>query len=156
MLRRVLLIGYGNTLRGDDALGPMAIERLRSLLLNAELAEAEFVSCQQLAPELAERLASCDLALFVDAACDGDAGTVRVKRLSPEAGDAASLTHHVKPEVLLELANALYGHAPQAMLVTGTGAVFESCEKLSGQGNQALNEICRLIPGLIRDYSAME
>ncbi len=153
---RVLLIGYGNNLRGDDALGPLAIERLRPLLLNAELAEAEFVSCQQLAPELAERLASSDLALFVDAACDGEPGTVRVKRLSPEAGDAASLTHHLKPEVLLELANALYGRAPQAMLVTGAGAAFESREELSGQGHQALNEICRLIPRLIRDFSAID
>lgn len=149
---RVLLIGYGNTLRGDDALGPMAIERLRSQHLNAELADLEFVSCQQLAPELAQRLANCDLALFVDAACDSEPGTVRLERLSPEAGDATGLTHHVEPAALLELAQALYGRAPEAVLVTGAGAAFESSEILSEQGQQALNEICRLIPRLIRDF----
>jgi len=151
---RVLLIGYGNTLRGDDALGPLAIERLRSLLWDAEVAETEFLSCRQLAPELAQRLASSDLALFVDAACDGESGTVRVQRLSPEAGDVASFTHHVKPEVLLQLAQALYGRAPQAVLVSGAGAAFESSERLSEQGQQALNEVCRRVPRMIREFLA--
>ena len=146
---RVLLIGYGNTLRGDDALGPMAIERLRALL-----PEAECLSCQQLAPELADRLAGCDLALFVDAACDGEPGTVRVVRLTPKAGDAASLTHHVEAAALLELAQALYGRAPEAVLVTGAGAAFGNHEGLSEQAQKALNEICRLVPRLIQDFFA--
>lgn len=141
---RVLLIGYGNTLRGDDALGPMAVERLRT-----QLGNAEFVSCHQLTPELAERLSACDLALFVDAASNGDPGTVEVKELSPEPADEASLTHHVNPAALLELAQALYGRAPRAMLVTGAGANFESNEGLSEKGQLALDEICRLVPRLV-------
>ncbi len=145
---RVLLIGYGNTLRGDDALGPLAIERLRPLL-----PDTECLSCQQLSPELAERLAECELALFVDAACDGEPGVVRVVGLSAKSGDSsASLTHHVEAAALLELARVLYGRAPQAVLVTGTGADFGNCEGLSEQGQQALNEICRVIPRLIREF----
>jgi hydrogenase maturation protease len=147
---RVLLIGYGNTLRGDDALGPMAIERLRPLL-----PDVECLSCQQLAPELAERLAECELALFVDAACDGEPGVVRTERLSPTPGGAASLTHHVEAAALLELAHALYGRVPQAVLITGAGAAFGNREGLSEQGQQALTEICRLIPRLIQDSSAI-
>jgi hydrogenase maturation protease len=157
----VLLIGYGNSLRGDDALGPLAIERLRLLLPDAEV-----VSCHQLAPELAEPLAHCELAVLVDAAIDGQAGAVRVRRLSPQmspwlspeashgAAGSASLTHHVQPEALLALALALYGHAPEAMmLVTGTGASFESGEGLSEQGRAALDEICRIVPLLVRNFS---
>ena len=147
---RVLLIGYGNTLRGDDALGPMAIERLRPLLLDVEC-----LGCQQLAPELAERLAECELAIFVDAACDGEPGLVRMERLSPKPGGIASLTHHLEAAALLELAQALYGRVPQAVLVTGAGAVFGNREGLSEQGQQALSEICRLIPRLIQDSSAI-
>lgn len=146
----MLLIGYGNTLRGDDALGPMAIECLRPLL-----PDAECVSCQQLAPELAEQLAECDLAMFVDAACDGEPGTVRIVRLTPKPGDAASLTHHVEAAALLELSQALYGRAPEAVLVTGAGAAFGNHEGLSEQAQQALNAICRLVPRLIQDFSAI-
>ena len=148
---RVLLIGYGNTLRGDDALGPLAIEQLRPLL-----PEAEFVSCQQLAPELAEPLARCDLAIFIDAACEGEAGTVHVERLLRQpTTEAASLTHHATPAALLELAHSLYLRVPQAMLVTGSGAAFEDHEGLGEKASDALNEICRLVPLLVRDFPAM-
>jgi hydrogenase maturation protease len=149
MLSGVLLIGYGNPLRGDDALGPMAVERLRPLLKGAEL-----LSCQQLAPELAERLARCELALFVDASARGEPGAVRVQRLRPQAEVNPSLTHHLHPAALLELARALYGRAPEAMLVTGAGETFESREALSEKGREALHEISRLIPLLIQNFRA--
>lgn len=152
---RVLLIGYGNTLRGDDALGPLTIERLRALL-----PEAEFVSCHQLGPELAGQMAACDLAIFIDAACEGEPGTVQLERLLPSAGDAASLTHHMHPAALLELAQTLYGHAPHAMLVTGVGASFElqggdHDSALSEAASRALDEICRLVPRLVQAFPSL-
>jgi hydrogenase maturation protease len=149
---RALLVGYGNTLRGDDALGPLAIERLRTLL-----PEAEFVSCHQLGPELAGQMAAFDLVLFIDARGEGKPGTVRVERLSPNAGHVESLTHHVHPAALLELTETLYGQAPWAMLVTGVGTSFElregtSREGLSEAASFALEEICRIVPGLVKSY----
>jgi hydrogenase maturation protease len=152
-MARVLLIGYGNTLRGDDALGPMAVEQLRPLLARAEF-EVEFEHCHQLAPELAAQLAAVDLVIFVDAAAEGRPGLVRVERLSPQADGAASLTHHVQPAALLALTIALYGRAPQAMLVSSAGANFENGEGLSEGGCAALKEICRLVPLLVRDFFA--
>jgi hydrogenase maturation protease len=137
---RVLLIGFGNVLRGDDALGPMVVERL-----SPSLKDVELISCHQLAPELAEPLAHCELALFVDADVGGEPGTVLVQRLSPATEGVASLTHHVQPAALLALARELYGHAPKAILVTGSGASYEG-ESLSEQGRKALLEISRLIP----------
>lgn len=151
--RRVLLIGYGNVLRGDDALGPMAVELLRPVL-TGHVTDVELLSCHQLAPELSERLAHCELALFVDAANHGEPGTVRVQRLLPEAVDLASLTHHVQPSALLALARELYGRAPEALLVTGAGATFDGRESLSEPGREALREICRLVPQLILDFRA--
>ncbi len=152
---RALLIGYGNTLRGDDALGPLAIERLRALL-----PEAEFVSCHQLGPELAGQMAVCDLAIFIDAASEGEPGTVQLERLLPSAGGAASLTHQVHPAALLELAQTLYGRAPHAMLVTGVGALFElqggdHGSALSEAASRALDEICRLVPRLVQVFPSL-
>lgn len=146
---RVLLIGYGNALRGDDALGPMVVECLRPLLADT-LKNVELLSCQQLAPELAEPLARCELAIFVDAENSGEPGTVRVRRLRPMAENVASLTHHVQPAALLALARELYGRAPEARLVTGSAATLDG-ETLSEQGRNALHEICGLLPHLILD-----
>jgi hydrogenase maturation protease len=150
---RVLLIGYGNVLRGDDALGPMAVERLRHLLTES-LQNVELLSCHQLAPELAERLAQCDRAIFVDAEACGEPGTVGVRRLSPAAANVPSLTHHVHPAALLALARELYGRAPEALLVTGAAATFDSRESLSEPGYKALHEICRIVPHLILNFDA--
>jgi hydrogenase maturation protease len=155
-MTRVLLIGYGNALRGDDAIGAMAVEHLRAQLAGAppeQAAQLEFTSCHQLTPELAEPLAHCDLAIFVDAAATGEPGTVQLRQLQGKCAtkEAASLTHHLEPRSLLALAHALYGRAPEAMLVTGSGAAWESGSALSGPGRRALAEICRLIPRLLKD-----
>jgi Ni,Fe-hydrogenase maturation factor len=48
----ILVIGYGNELRGDDAIGQWV---------------ARAVAAHQLTPELAEDLAHTDYAVFVDA-----------------------------------------------------------------------------------------
>ncbi len=160
---RVLIVGYGNPLRGDDALGLLAAEQLRMLLPDVEI-----LTCQQLAPEMAATLAECDAAIFLDAAATGSPGTVAVTRLVPQSSSAASLTHHVTPQTLLELAQTLYGHAPRALLVTGVGASFvpQQAENSTGPSQEAeaaltpaaraaLEKICRLVPELLRDFPAL-
>jgi len=141
---RVLLVGYGNTLRGDDALGPMAVERLRP-----QLPDTDCVTCHQLSPELAQRLTEYDLAVFVDAAADGEPGSASVQRLSSETAKRASLTHHVQPATLMMMARTLYDRSPDAFLVTGAGADFANREGLSQNGRKAMDEICRLVLRLI-------
>jgi hydrogenase maturation protease len=149
---RVALIGYGNTLRGDDALGPLAVERLRE-----QLPGPQYVIRQQLGPELAGLLAECDLAIFVDASVAGAPGEVHVEQLSPEQASemTQNMTHHVTPVTLLAISKELYAHAPRTILVTAVGASFENFEGLSPQASRALDEICELVPTLIGDFPAM-
>lgn len=75
---RVLVIGYGNPLRSDDALGWRVGEALRERLehqfskieaqTRTDPANVEVITCQQLNPELADPISRADLVLFVDAA----------------------------------------------------------------------------------------
>lgn len=166
-MSRALVVGYGNTLRGDDGLGPQAVDRLRQLLSGTELCKVEFpavefpavefLSCFQLAPEHAELIAAFDLVIFIDASVEGRPGEVKVERISADAAQAeASLTHHVSPAALLALASTLYGRAPTAMLVTGTGANFDDGEGLSAEALVALEEICRVVPRLIEEFGQQQ
>src|SRR5436305_5490516 len=78
----VVVIGYGNTLRGDDAAGPRAARAVASWDLPGVIAKA----VPQLTPELAELVAAAHLAVFVDArlAADGDPVEFRpIEPLSP-------------------------------------------------------------------------
>ncbi len=136
-MERVLVIGYGNTLRGDDGLGPRAAEELESRWAGRGLAH---LFCLQLTPELAMDLAEVDAVLFLDASCDLSPGEVDCREVTPPLADgtARSFTHHMKPDTLLGLCRDLFGHSPRAWLVTAGAADFDGGEKLTPTAEAAL------------------
>jgi len=64
----VLVVGYGNPLRGDDGAGFNAAWLLS---LDPRLQGADVLIRQQLTPELAEDVARADLVVLIDAAVGG-------------------------------------------------------------------------------------
>lgn len=139
-MAKILVIGYGNPLRGDDSFGHRAVEQLKQEVQGREV---EFVDCQQLTPELAERVSKADLVLFVDADMDGVAGTIHSRRIEPVASrNSGSLVHHLDPDALLALAHALFGKTPESMLMTVTGECF-------GYGSQLSTEVNKALPGVV-------
>lgn len=106
----LLLIGYGNSIRRDDGVGPAVVARF---LNHSGL---RVLICQQLTPELAVDLSKCERVLFVDAEIsDGD--SPRMRALSP-VSDPVKLGHVINPEWLLGLTEAMAGSRPLAWLVT--------------------------------------
>src|ERR1035441_6445297 len=62
----LLVIGYGNTLRGDDGVGPRVAEAIEKL----NLPGVRTLVCQQLSPEYADPVSRARTVVFVDAAVD--------------------------------------------------------------------------------------
>lgn len=139
---RVLVIGYGNPLRGDDGLGWRVAERLAG-----EWPDAEVITCQQLTIDLAEPISRADRVAFVDAAAYGVPGTVYEQPLQPDASAPASFTHHAVPGVLLAVSEKLYGRLPQAVLFSVVGEVFEHGWTLSPRVETALPGVIRRLRG---------
>ena len=133
-----LIIGYGNALRGDDAVGLHAAHELESLFLGDP--EVGVIACHQLTPELADDISACELVIFLDASCEGKAGTVRCRPISLQSAPGA-FTHQLDPASLLSAAEQLYGEAPPAFCITVTGWSFEIGSKLSGGAQQRLPEL---------------
>lgn len=144
MMQRALVIGYGNELRRDDGIGPRVARDVAAL----GMAGLEVIEAHQLLPEHAEVLSRFRLVVFVDASLE--AGGVEVRRLEPSR-DAVLAPHASDPEALLALAEALYGHAPEAWLVSvsavdigiGEGVSDETEERLP----EAVETVVRLIEG---------
>ena len=63
--RRVLVIGYGNPLRGDDGIGRVIAEHIAETLRPEAI---DVVVAHQLTPELTEPISRSGLVIFVDAA----------------------------------------------------------------------------------------
>jgi hydrogenase maturation protease len=108
---RTLVIGYGSPIRGDDAIGPLAAERLATGPLPEGV---RVVSRHVLTAELAEVLAAVDRVIFLDATVEGEPGEVRVRDLAPDARAVSTMAHFHDPRELLAWCETLYGRTPQA------------------------------------------
>jgi hydrogenase maturation protease len=127
--RRVLVIGYGNPVRGDDGLGQVIAERV------AETARPEAIGvivAHQLTPELVDPISRSDLVIFVDAAVDVPAGRIKVVPIIADAVEApGALGHHCCPAQLLAAAKRLYAHSPEAWAIVVGGERWDYAESLS-------------------------
>ncbi|HEX7571014.1 MAG TPA: hydrogenase maturation protease [Verrucomicrobiae bacterium] len=108
----LLVIGYGNSLRRDDGVGPRVAEAIEKL----QLPGVRTLVCQLLSPEYADPIARVRRVIFVDAAVDRTDG-VLFRKLEP--GETSQLmAHAADPRTMLALARDVFGHAPEAWWLT--------------------------------------
>ncbi len=125
-----LVIGYGNTLRGDDAVG----RRIADAVDAWALPGVRVFSRHQLTPELAADIAEAGRVFFVDAGPE-----TALTHLHPQVSAHAS-THRTDPGDLLALAQHLYGAMPEAILLTVQAGDFELGADLSETTRHAMND----------------
>lgn len=164
----VLVIGYGNPDREDDGVAWHLLKKLSTRYdcpmtaideLDLPLTQCDGVQlCQndqtspchlvtpspslvfalQLTPEMAETLTRYDRVCFVDAHTGAYPEAVRFAPLRP-GYQATPFTHHLTPESCLALAHTLYGHAPEAVLLSIRGYHFGYSTELSSQTAVLMN-----------------
>jgi len=135
-----LIIGYGNPLRGDDAVGYLAAERLQQRNQDPEI---EIIACHQLTPELVDPISRTRHVIFIDASVEGEAGAISLTPVEAEVAVGLGFTHFTAPAGLLAGAQSLYGKAPKATLICIAGESFEIGDRLSAPVAAALEELCR-------------
>ncbi|MFO7322325.1 MAG: hydrogenase maturation protease [Chloroflexota bacterium] len=141
----VLVIGYGNPLRGDDGAGPVAAQRLAAA---GQHPLVDIRACHQLTPELAEPVSRASLVVFIDAAVGGTPGVIAQSEVLPEAPEGI-FTHHVTPATLLAAARDLYGACPRGVLLSIHGADFGLGDELSPHVENALPKLIQRAQALI-------
>jgi len=138
----LLIIGYGNTLRRDDGVGPAVADAVAAL----DLPGVKSLACPLLAPELAADLADAKSVIFVDAAVDSPR-EVQLRPLAP-ADSSQIMAHAADPRTMLALARDVFGHAPAAWCLTipvEDLAIGEGFSTLTQNGFEiALREIRRI------------
>ena len=132
-VRQVLVIGYGNELRGDDSLGPRVAEAVAAWRLPGVRA----LACHQLTPELADPISRARIVLFVDAAADPKIRRLTTRSLRPAVSNDFA-PHRSAPPALLALAKALFGRSPRAWLLTLPASDFAFGETLSPVAQRSL------------------
>jgi hydrogenase maturation protease len=136
---RVVLIGVGNALRGDDAAGLELVARVR------EEPGVELVVHEREPIELLDIWAAADAAILVDAVHSGaSAGTIHRFDVSSDALPSAlapASSHTIGLGEVIELGRTL-GRLPAHVIVYGIeGARFDSGSALSPEVAAAIDSL---------------
>jgi len=138
-----LVIGIGNSLRGDDGIGGLLAQQVGGR------------SVQQLTPELAAELAELETGLFIDAWLAPAGAAPQLTQISPAAGAAAAAagSHRLEPAQLLALSQALSGRAPGGQLLRVPAYAFEHGTALSIELQAALPAARVLLRGWLARHA---
>ncbi len=130
MTASTLIFGWGNPSRGDDALGPLFIERFQQLTKeNPGWGDIDFLTDFQLQVEHALDLRDRRRVLFVDASFEAPA-PFTVTPITP-ARDASFTSHAMTPQAILHAWSKIEQQAPPpTWLLAIHGESFELGEKL--------------------------
>jgi hydrogenase maturation protease len=144
---KMLVIGWGNDLRGDDGAGVCAARAVA----DAHLPGVSVLQAHQLTPDLAEDIAGAGCVVFVDAYAAAADAPLRVEHISSAPKDHA-IGHHGDPSLLLQLVIDLYGTVPDAWLIGIPAFNFQPGETLSPRTafrtNEAVERIGKLRLGI--------
>jgi len=146
MIKPVLVFGYGNLSRGDDALGPLLLEYIES---HCNLDAIEILSDFQLQVEHALDLKNRDLVLFVDAsvACED---AYDFSPITP-ARDKSYTTHAMSPAAVLSVYKAINKQTPPpSFLLSIRAEKMELGEGISEQAKAHLHQACLFAEQLLK------
>lgn len=141
----IRIIGLGNSMRGDDAVGLLAARRLQGLVSD----RAEVVEAESAGVELLELMKGASVAVFIDAVHSRQTpGTIH--RLDASSGPIAPelfprSTHAIGVGEALELARTL-GVLPPMVIVYGIEVGDTDIgHPLSPDASHALHEVVELV-----------
>ena len=146
MVKPVLLFGYGNLSRGDDALGPLLLEYVES---HCNLEQLEILSDFQLQIEHALDLEDRLLVLFVDASVSC-VGAYDFAEIEPSR-DKSFTTHAMSPAAVLDVYQSIKKQLPPPCILLSIKAEkLELGEGLSPQAKNNLDLACQFAEQLLQ------
>lgn len=154
LLKKLLLLGYGNPDREDDG---VAWHILRAITLKLGLSAPEsyedefpesdwidFAFHLQLTPEMAEDISMYANVCFIDAHTGNIPESVRLIDVESEF-QHSPFTHHLTPQSLMSMCETLYRKKPDAALLSVLGHRFLFTRQLSEETAQLVPQAVELI-----------
>jgi hydrogenase maturation protease len=138
---RCLILACGNTLRGDDGVGPWLAQWAEDRFSGST--HLRILTRQQWTPELTEDIAQAESVLFIDCAVNTAPGSVHLEDIAAAAISVQPSGHHMDATQLLALTRELYNALPHIaiQLTVGAGST-EMGEQFSYAVEAALPRAC--------------
>lgn len=152
----VVVFAVGNPSRGDDAIGPLLLERLADWLQLEGLEEqVELIEDFQLQIEHVLDLQGRELALFIDAG-ENTTAPYTFKQIAPATG-IAHTTHELPPEAVLQVyLQTEASQPPPSFVLCVSGEKFELGEPLTATASGHIEAAFTLLAQLCRKAELAE
>ena len=148
-MTKKIVIGIGNPLRGDDALGYVVVNAFNEKYGEGELADVDCFHMQQLGLELLPYFEDCEVLIFVDASVKVDVGALQMELIEPGSMVDNPVSHFFDPETLLSSTYALYQAHPKTYLLSVGASDFEIREGLSEKIEASVPKVLEKIESIL-------
>jgi len=124
MDKKILLYGYGNPGRQDDALGIRFIEQMQTWVEEKGYKNISFDSNYQLNIEDADTISGYDIVFFIDASMES-IESFSITEVEQSNAQVEFTMHAISPGVVLSLCKQIYENVPQVYLIHIKGYEWE-------------------------------
>lgn len=135
----ILLVGVGNTLRGDDGIGAYICSCIDAL----KMPGVQTLVTQQLDTALLDELTEADHIIIADASFEGKA--VDFFKVSGNEPIPVSSSHHMSAPLLMQMAKTIYQKELSMMICAVAGYRFSMKEKLSARAKKNADKAVAVI-----------
>ena len=135
-MKKVLIFGYGNPGRQDDALGVLLADHMEKWAEEKRIKSIDFDTNYQLNIEDALTISEYDMVIFADASIEQITG-FKLTKVIPSQKTEFTM-HAMSPDFVLHLCQSLYDKYPATYLLHIKGFEFEMKETLTTLGKENL------------------
>jgi hydrogenase maturation protease len=150
-LVKVLVYGYGNPGREDDALGNEMVEMISVWTKEHKIKNIETDSNYQLNVEDAEKISAYDVVVFVDATQE-DIHEFKFTHLEPSSEKVEFSMHAVSPEYVVHVCNDLFKKTPKVCLMAIKGFSWDFKEGLTDNAKLNLEQAFQYLTRRLESY----
>ena len=149
---KVLVYGYGNPGRQDDALGNEMVKKITEWVEKHKIKNVEVDSNYQLNVEDAEKISTKDVVVFVDATQEGEVHEYSFDHLEPSPEKQEFTMHSVSPEYVLYVCQDLFNKSPKTCVMAIRGYEWDFKEGLSDNAKLNLEQAYQFLTRKLEAY----
>ena len=148
--KRILIYGYGNTGRQDDALGVLVAEDTQKFLHKSPFQGVDVEVNFQLNIEDAATISNYDLVIFVDASQENIEDLLFIP---VEPSDKVEFSMHaVSPGFVVKLCEDIYSRVPQSYILHVKGYKFGFLKKMTRKAENNLEKANTFLQQKIQEF----
>lgn len=153
--QKVLIYGYGNPGRQDDALANEVVERITVWAEENGLNNIQADSNYQLNVEDAELISHYDVVIFVDASIE-PIEDILFTKVKPSGATIEFTMHAVSCSYVLDLCGKMYNSFPKTYLLHVKGYEWEFMEEMSQKALVNLEKAIKFLQTNLMDITMLD